>query len=339
MKRLYLVCLLAAAFAPFHVASGQTTITMTANATWSTLVGNSVVNSSQNIQIGSYTLTLDGGSAGISSWSAPSFSASANGGLVTISSSIASGTLSAGTLNGKQTLITTTTGNLTINCSSTCFAPLVICGSASNVILNGTGASTLLLDNTGGYSGGGVLCTNTAGGTLTVNNCTIRGSGSVGTNGSTIHNGNLSLLNTNNCLVFTYAGTSASADTIRFDTGAAAYYSASGCTFTSGGTAAEANAYEAVSFQGIYTYPVNFTCTSCNFVQTAGAPWTNYWPTIAGSSGNNYVQLSASTGTINYPAAATIMGPWKITNNAQGTATSIGPWTVYPTAVGPYPVH
>jgi hypothetical protein len=71
-------------------------------------------------------------------------------------------------------------------------------------------------------------------------------------------------------------------------------------------------------------------------------------PTIqqgTSENANNYVQFAYSGGgtTIKFPAAATIMGPWPVTNNAQGTATSIGPWPVTQNgdgtfSIGPYPV-
>jgi hypothetical protein len=89
-------------------------------------------------------------------------------------------------------------------------------------------------------------------------------------------------------------------------------------------------------------------CTNCNFINTAQSPAhlsvVNDYFYIVSSTASNYTQYATPTGTINFPSAATVMGPWPITNNAQGTATQIGPYTINQNpdgsfSVGPYPVH
>src|SRR5208283_2298244 len=79
--------------------------------------------------------------------------------------------------------------------------------------------------------------------------------------------------------------------------------------------------------------------TNCNLVFTAVSPiqWNYATVEFVSQSANNYVQFHTTAGgTLNMPAAASIMGPWPVTNNAQGTATQVGPYPVTATAVGPY---
>ncbi len=66
-------------------------------------------------------------------------------------------------------------------------------------------------------------------------------------------------------------------------------------------------------------------------------------PIIVSANGNNYTQYATPTGTITMPSAATIMGPWTVTNSAQGTATQVGPWPITKNPdgtynIGPWPV-
>ena len=106
-----------------------------------------------------------------------------------------------------------------------------------------------------------------------------------------------------------------------------------GCTVLFGGSPGTAGVYG------------NVHLTNCNLIWAAGGAPVTGTIVIASCSANNYVQFPTSTGgTLNMPAAATVMGPWSVTNSAQGTATSIGPWTITTDKngnvfVGPYSVH
>ena len=105
------------------------------------------------------------------------------------------------------------------------------------------------------------------------------------------------------------------------------------------------NGCTVISGTGTGSYAVlgNVQATNCNFVFGSVAPVSGSI-TILASNANNYVQFPTPTATVNFPAAATIMGPWRVTNSTLGTATSIGPWTIIEKSdgsfnVGPYPVR
>jgi hypothetical protein len=75
--------------------------------------------------------------------------------------------------------------------------------------------------------------------------------------------------------------------------------------------------------------------TYCNILNSKGMAFSTVSgapaPIVVSAAANNYTQYATQTGTINMPAAATIVGPWPIVN-ANGQISRIG---IYPIGQDP----
>ena len=290
------------------VAHGQTTITLTSSTTWSALVASTTTNiASDNLELGGNSLTLDGGTISQTSFACQALSNTGNAGSIIVSASITKPILTCTSLIWSGTnygLQNTGTNTWTVNC------PSITAGT------NETGpANQYVLYN----SSSGGINVNLSGGTMTGG---YRAALECGSHG--------------NCTVIGGTGTVM---------GTLVSSASSEAVLTSGGTlnVSNLNISSNNSLNGIFSTgngPVYVT--NCNLTSTVFQA-INGNMTIVAMRGNNYMKYPTLSGTITIPAAATLMGPWPVTNVA-GTCTQIGPWPIRQKAdgsinVGPYPVR
>lgn len=287
-------------------ALAQTTLTVNSATTWSALVASTTT----NIALDSIALST-GGSLALdgtnNSYTCAGIGPTLNtstGVLVVAGSVTGPVTLTCGTLQGGDSASFITVG-------STAFTLNVGSGLANSNISKNTfvvGAGTATINVTTSLSGTGSngYFATVAGGSLSVSGGSISGSGGA------------------SCIDVSSGTASLSGCTLISGTGG-------GLAVTSGGTV---------------------ILTNCSFVVAEGT--TTIFPVYGGkwyqtgSLAINYVSIPTSSASgispnTHFPAAAHVMGPWPITNSANGTAKQIGPWPIVTApngncSVGPYPV-
>ena len=360
-------------------AHSQTTLTVSANTSYSALAASTTTSLAADAVNLSATLTLD---SSASAFALGNVAVSGTG-VIARSSTAAGFSMTFGTLSGTAAAMTyggtgaanVSTGVLILGAASnwsTANGGLAAPNATTAISLNG---NTLSLDGTNNaYSclsisdslAGYCTITNTASGTITVTAGTlsagtlngfllttstscaamtvnvgtlIAGAGNAsGNTGSVLSLGGTGVY-TVNLSGLALSGTGASAEAIQANhanenltvnggtlqsggNSLAVYSQNSGTLNLNGCTVVSSSSSPAVSAGTGVTI-----ATSTNLVSGGYPAWGGRLK-IGKLNANNYSQFLTATGTINQPAAAQIVGPWKITNTATGSINSIGPYPV-----------
>jgi hypothetical protein len=296
------------------LAHGQTTLAVTANTTYSALLA-----SNSTTTLAAYTVSVN------------------NNAVLTLDSSLSSFTfgnlVNASGVTGGSVSVGSQSCSITAG-SIACYGNNL---SAGLVQLSGSGPYTVNVGNLYGGGGGALRCTSTGSSAIYVT------AGSVSVIGGTV----ITVPATDSDLINVSGGTfSIGNAALTYAASAAGYYpvyntsgiiQCNNCVLTAG--------TEGVNASAVYsTTTGKCTCTNCSFVNSSVAYAVGSGaPTVISTLANNYTQYATPTGTVNYPAAATIVGPWPVTNNTQGTATQVGPWPITKNPdgsynIGPWPI-